>query len=82
MESAGLVARRPDPTDARLVRAYLTEHGCSIRGVIEAERDELARRATATLTEEERRHLDSALKKVINELTAKPADPVPVIGNH
>jgi DNA-binding MarR family transcriptional regulator len=49
MESVGLVVRHPDTKDTRLVRLYLTEHGYAIRGVISAERDELARRATATL---------------------------------
>jgi DNA-binding MarR family transcriptional regulator len=75
MESVGLVARHPDPDDARLVRVYLTEHGRSIRGVIEEARDELARRSTATLTTQERTQLHRALGKIVEELSATPAAP-------
>jgi MarR family transcriptional regulator, organic hydroperoxide resistance regulator len=75
MEGAGLVVRRPDPHDARLVRVHLTEHGLSVRGVIEAERDGLARRATAGLTKDERRHLHTSLQKIINQLTDDPDAP-------
>src|ERR1700683_3673986 len=31
MEEAGLVVRKPDPADARLVRLYLTPRGLSVR---------------------------------------------------
>jgi MarR family transcriptional regulator for hemolysin len=40
-----------------------------VRGAIEHERRALALRATATLTDEERRHLHSALTKIIQQLT-------------
>jgi MarR family transcriptional regulator for hemolysin len=73
MEAAGLLTRRRDPRDARLVRLYLTDRGRSIRAAIEAERDELERRATATLSDEERIHLMSALAKIIAELTGDEA---------
>jgi MarR family transcriptional regulator for hemolysin len=69
MEAAGLLTRRRDATDARLVRLHLTEHARSVRGAIEHERRALALRATATLTDEERRHLHSALTKIIQQLT-------------
>lgn len=72
MENAGFVVRRPDSNDARLVRVHLTDHGLAVRGDIEAERDELARRATAALTKDERRHVHSALRKIIKELAADP----------
>jgi MarR family transcriptional regulator for hemolysin len=75
MEAAGLTVRRPDPNDARLVRVHLTERGLAVRTVIEAERNELARRVTASLTEDEHRHLHSALKKIIDELAADPGVP-------
>jgi MarR family transcriptional regulator for hemolysin len=68
MEHAGLVARRPDPQDARLVRIHLTDRGRALRDVIGAARDELARHATATLTKDERRHLRSALEKIVKQL--------------
>jgi MarR family transcriptional regulator, organic hydroperoxide resistance regulator len=65
MEATGLVARRHDDADRRLVRLYLTERGRSVQTDIEAARDELERRATAALTDAERRHLISALRKII-----------------
>jgi DNA-binding MarR family transcriptional regulator len=68
MEAAGLLTRRRDAEDARLVRLYLTDYARSIQGAIERERRELELRATATLTDEERQHLLRALGKVIREL--------------
>ncbi|HKO27034.1 MAG TPA: MarR family transcriptional regulator [Solirubrobacteraceae bacterium] len=77
MEAAGLLARRPDRDDARLVRLYLTNRGRSVRRAIEAERDELERRATVNLTGPERKHLMSALAKIIDALAdAQPIENV------
>jgi DNA-binding MarR family transcriptional regulator len=70
MAATGLITRRRDPDDERLVRLYLTDRARSVRGDVERERDELARRATATLTEEELRHLHSSLAKIIAVLEA------------
>jgi MarR family transcriptional regulator for hemolysin len=69
MEEAGLLTRVRDPDDGRLVRLYLTERGRDAREPIEDERRQLTERATATLTEEERRHLHSALTKIIERLS-------------
>lgn len=74
MEAAGLLTRRRDATDRRLVRLYLTKRGSSVQAAVEDARDELERRATATLTASEERHLISALRKIISEL----ADAVPM----
>jgi MarR family transcriptional regulator for hemolysin len=75
MAAAGLIARRRDPADARLARIYLTERARLVRGAIEQERDELERRATATLTSAERTHLLSALTKIIAQFAgAGPTD--------
>jgi MarR family transcriptional regulator, organic hydroperoxide resistance regulator len=68
MEATGLLSRRRDPRDARLVRLYLTERGRSLREAIERELEDLEIRATATLDEQERRHLSSALAKMIGNL--------------
>ena len=75
MATAGLLVRKPDPADARLVRLYLTDRARSVRRAIEQQRDELEQRMTATLTSAEREHLGSALTKIIAQLTV---DPVPV----
>ena len=68
MEEAGLVTRRPDPDDARLVRLHLTPRGRSAREPVREARAALERHATATLTAAERDHLSSALAKIIAQL--------------
>jgi len=69
MERAGLLERRPDPDDRRLVRLYLTETGRAAEGPIQAARRRIAEHATATLTEPERRHLESALLKIVDRMS-------------
>jgi MarR family transcriptional regulator, organic hydroperoxide resistance regulator len=75
MATAGLLVRKPDPADARLVRLYLTDQARAVRQAVEEERDELEHRMTATLTPAEREHLRSALIKIIAQLggSAGPA---------
>src|SRR4051794_17963288 len=61
MADSGLLERRPDPHDNRLVRLWLTDDGRALRDPIEAERQRLEDQLTATLTKAERVHLISAL---------------------
>jgi DNA-binding MarR family transcriptional regulator len=68
MEEAGLVVRRPDPADARLVRLWVTPRARSVRGAVRDARAELERQVTATLTAAEQEHLRSALTKIIAQL--------------
>src|SRR5579862_4577136 len=68
MEEAGLLVRRPDPDDARLVRLYLTPHARSVRESVRDARTGLERRATATLDPAELAQLRSALEKIIARL--------------
>jgi len=68
MEEVGLVTRRPDPADARLVRLHLTPHGRAAREPVREARAALEQHATATLTAAERDHLRSALAKIIAQL--------------
>jgi DNA-binding MarR family transcriptional regulator len=72
MEAAGLLTRRRDDRDGRLVRLYLTEHARSVRAAIEDARSQLEQHVTATLTNAERRHVQSALTKIIKQLDASP----------
>lgn len=74
METAGLLVRRRDPDDARLVRLYLTDQARAVYPVIQAERRDIERRMTAALTDEEQRHLRSALHKIIAELSGPQND--------
>ncbi|MEV4760980.1 MarR family transcriptional regulator [Micromonospora sp. NPDC049559] len=73
MEAAGLLVRRRDPADGRLVRLHLTDKAREAQGPVEAARRRLAEHATATLTEDERRHLRSALEKIIERMGSWPA---------
>jgi MarR family transcriptional regulator for hemolysin len=72
MEAAGLLTRRRDETDARLVRLYLTDRARDAREAVQQERQDLERRATAELTPDERRHLHTALAKIIHALEKSP----------
>jgi DNA-binding MarR family transcriptional regulator len=73
MEEAGLLARRPDPADARLVRLYLTPRGRAAREPVREARAALERYATATLSPDELDQLRCALTKIITQLQDRPA---------
>lgn len=64
MAESGLLERRPDPHDNRLVRLWLTSAGRALQAPIEAERQQLEDRITATLTKTERAQLMKALAKI------------------
>lgn len=61
---AGLIVRRDDDRDNRLVRFWLTDAGRALREPVEAERRLLEDTVTADLTEAEREHLLNALAKI------------------
>jgi MarR family transcriptional regulator, organic hydroperoxide resistance regulator len=71
MEAAGLVARRRDDKDGRLVRIYLTPRGRSVVQPIEDDLRAIGERATAALTPEQRRILLAALDTVFQTLEAE-----------
>ncbi|MFD0577816.1 MarR family winged helix-turn-helix transcriptional regulator [Dactylosporangium darangshiense] len=73
MVKDGLIDRRPDPGDRRLVRLYLTEKGRSAQAPIEEARARLAAHALATLTAEERETLATALQKIVDQMQSPPA---------
>jgi MarR family transcriptional regulator, organic hydroperoxide resistance regulator len=64
MESSGLIERRRDTGDNRLVRLWLTNSGRALRVPVEAERRALESKVTSDLNEAERKHLMSALTKI------------------
>jgi DNA-binding MarR family transcriptional regulator len=74
MEAAGLLVRRPHPTDRRLVRLHLTERGRSLRDVIDGEVEQLTERALASLSEPERNHLVRFLRQIRHNLTLADAE--------
>lgn len=61
MEAAGLLERRPHPTDARRVRLFLTPHGRDLERTIDGEMRKLTERALATLSGDERSAFNAAL---------------------
>ncbi len=78
MQSVGLLIRRADEADARLVRLHLTERGRALREPLMADRRALEQRATAGFTSEQRDQFDAALSKLIENLV--DVKPVPDTG--
>lgn len=70
MASAGLLTRRREDKDNRLVRLWLTERGRALQQPVEAEREWIETSVTATLTPLELEHLLSALDKVRRSASA------------
>jgi DNA-binding MarR family transcriptional regulator len=68
MEAAGLLTRRPDPGDARLVQLHLSRRGKALRRAIQAEMHELTERALGSLHPKERRELIRLLDAVRDNL--------------
>jgi DNA-binding MarR family transcriptional regulator len=64
MTDSGLIVRRGDDHDNRLVRLWLTDAGRALREPVEEARRSLEDAVTANLTEAEREHLLSALTKI------------------
>jgi len=78
MVAAGLVTRRRDDRDNRLVRLWLTDAGRALREPVEAERKLIEEKITEGLTETEREHLTTAIAKVhraASDLLGGPIDP-------
>ncbi|MFF7334801.1 MarR family winged helix-turn-helix transcriptional regulator [Streptomyces sp. NPDC090306] len=78
MTAAGLLVRRRDDRDNRLVRLWLTDAGRALRQPVEAERRLIEEAVTAGLTDGERQALLESLAKVYRaagELLNGPADP-------
>jgi DNA-binding MarR family transcriptional regulator len=69
LAEAGLLVRRRDDRDNRLVRLWLTDSGRALQEPIEAERQSLEDTITAGLTETEREHLLTALAKIYQSAT-------------
>jgi len=69
MESAGLLTRRKDEHDGRLVRVFLTEHGRTVREPLEDARKRLEERVAGPLTDEERDVLRRVLNRIIDDLS-------------
>jgi MarR family transcriptional regulator for hemolysin len=71
MEANGLVERRRDDPDGRLVRVYLTERGREIQRPIQREIDRIATKALAGLGLRSRQTLKRSLQTVRDNLAGK-----------
>ena len=69
MEAVGLLARKPHPTDRRLVRLCLTDRGRSLQQAIDREMNELTERALGSLDPSERAELVRYLTELQHNLT-------------
>lgn len=76
MTAAGLLTRRRDDRDNRLVRLWLTDAGRALRKPVEEERRMIEEKVTADLTEAERAALLGALEKVHGAARALLSEPV------
>ncbi|CAG6391279.1 MarR family winged helix-turn-helix transcriptional regulator [Streptomyces cocklensis] len=76
MTATGLLVRRRDDRDNRLVRLWLTDAGRALREPVEAARRELEEQVTADLDGTERAALMAALTKV-NRAAEELADRTP-----
>jgi DNA-binding MarR family transcriptional regulator len=84
MEKAGLVERRPDETDQRLTRVYLTDAGRERSDEMGVAVSEYVNATFATLSERDRRDLARLLEKLgarISEVAAEQASCDPAAGD-
>jgi len=73
MVEGGLIERRPDAADRRLVRLWLTTHAWQLREAFEAERDGLADRILGAVEPNDREALIRALQAIVTELSRDDA---------
>jgi DNA-binding MarR family transcriptional regulator len=69
LESTGLVERRANPTNARILNAYLTRTGARKRSAVSSQVRELEAHLLSGLTSDERRTLNRSLLTIIDNVT-------------
>jgi MarR family transcriptional regulator, organic hydroperoxide resistance regulator len=74
MESKGLVERRRDDPDGRLVRVYLTPRGREVQPSVRGAVDRVSEQAAAGLTTKDRAAVSRALTKMRANLGAEHLD--------
>ena len=68
MEAAGLVVRRDDPREGRLVRVYLTDRGRELERMIPQAEDGVIEEAFSGFSTEDREQLTRPLSRVLENL--------------
>ncbi|NMH98438.1 MarR family winged helix-turn-helix transcriptional regulator [Pseudonocardia acidicola] len=74
MERDGLIERRPDESNRRILRAWLTEHGAEVLRSCHRVVDRLEERMLRALTPDEAAAFGQALERCLAALTEEPAD--------
>jgi DNA-binding MarR family transcriptional regulator len=69
LESTGLVERRQNPTNARMLNAYLTHSGTKKRSAVSRQVQELEAQLLGGLTSDERQTLNRTLLTIIENVT-------------
>jgi DNA-binding MarR family transcriptional regulator len=72
LAEAGLVERRPDPSDRRAIRVRLTRRGKALVDRTLAEHLENQRRILGSLTPQQQRQLDRLLRRLLAGLENRP----------
>jgi DNA-binding MarR family transcriptional regulator len=71
LESTGLVERRQNPANARILNAYLTRTGAGKWSAASSQVQELEARLLSGLTSDERQTLNRALLTIIDNVTPR-----------
>ena len=72
LKAKGLIAREPDPTDARSVRLSLTEAGAALVPILDAEADAHERAWFGSLSYSELRQYKLTIAKILQPAGIKP----------
>ena len=72
LKAKGLIAREPDPTDARSVRLSLTEAGAALVPILDAEADAHERAWFGALSYSELRQYKLTIAKILQPANIKP----------
>jgi MarR family transcriptional regulator, organic hydroperoxide resistance regulator len=74
MEANGLVQRRRDDPDGRLVRVYLTKRGRELQAPIQGQIDRIAEQAVAGLSSRNREVLKRSLRTMRDNLASRDGE--------
>ena len=69
LEGAGLVSRRRDSQDRRVISVYLTDQGRDLEQILPPLSDETNRESVAGLTEQQKRQLGDILRHIVHNLS-------------
>ena len=77
MEKAGFILRKPDPTDQRVSRVFLTEAGLTVQTGVQAVLDQMEAETFASFTPHELVQLRRFLQQIRENLLASAGERLP-----